>query len=641
MHPFFVRLSRALLASAVMISSAWAQAQVLEDQQTFQLPPVNAIPSFLEDEPLTLNIGDIDASLLTTIGGEILNDVVVMNSINNGGIAGGVVPAVARIYTLIHTSGTDTRALALATPVDVPVDTTTPDQCYTLPSSVQILDLNGDDTNDLAFTSSCNSRTTGGPSGTPGNVYGIAGASSDPFQVPTSLDVLGSQIDGEFIPPIILSFQPNLAAGDFDGDGVPDLAFYDGDGNIPSDLVHVLFNNGSIGPLPGQVSQINGPASPPTSPEGFQIVSGDFDGNGTQDVAISYSAAAGNDSLFAYSGDGNGGFAQVPMAQVALIPEAIIPLSLTTGDFDNNTFSDFAVTFINDDNGTTGIAVVTCSAGTPASCNSTVIAASPDTQTIPTSIDAGDFDSDGFDDLASVLLVAPTGAGGEFISSLQVRLNNGGGFNDTPDQTLTLDLTVGPNSVINQVVVNDIDACGGPDLAFTGIAISAPPAVPAPVLSTTGLPQPSITAGTTTVQNQASVAFNINEAPVADAGPDNGTRVNGQTQLGGNPTCLDPTNDAMVIAWTQTAGTPATLSDPSVANPTITGTSGGDIAFTVTCTDACGLSDSDTVTVNANSLIEGSGLCSLNPLASAGSAWAYLMFPAAIAFIAAWRKKKL
>lgn len=80
----------------------------------------------------------------------------------------------------------------------------------------------------------------------------------------------------------------------------------------------------------------------------------------------------------------------------------------------------------------------------------------------------------------------------------------------------------------------------------------------------------------------------------------------------------------MAILWEVVSGT-ATISNPTVANPLITNASAGAV-LRVTCTDACGLSDSDTVTVVGPTLLEGSGIgCSLGlaPVSGLSASWLF------------------
>lgn len=93
----------------------------------------------------------------------------------------------------------------------------------------------------------------------------------------------------------------------------------------------------------------------------------------------------------------------------------------------------------------------------------------------------------------------------------------------------------------------------------------------------------------------------VNEAPSADAGPDQDSVTPGGTvTLAGSATDPDP-GDSLTYAWSQTSGETVTLSDASVSAPTFTApsdlTDDETIVFTLRVTDAGGLHARDTVTV--------------------------------------------
>jgi hypothetical protein len=78
-----------------------------------------------------------------------------------------------------------------------------------------------------------------------------------------------------------------------------------------------------------------------------------------------------------------------------------------------------------------------------------------------------------------------------------------------------------------------------------------------------------------------------NSAPVADAGPDQIGVSAGTITLDGSGS-YDPDGDAITYLWTQTAGTPVALSNPTAVKPTFTATSGVNYAFRLTVTDPFG-----------------------------------------------------
>ncbi len=93
---------------------------------------------------------------------------------------------------------------------------------------------------------------------------------------------------------------------------------------------------------------------------------------------------------------------------------------------------------------------------------------------------------------------------------------------------------------------------------------------------------------------------NVNHPPVVDAGPDITVNENGTVQL----TCsaTDPDGDALSYYWTVENGR-GVLSDPCVLHPIYTAPEvsscdGEDVVLTLTVTDSCGASSSDTLVVH-------------------------------------------
>ncbi|MCC6272824.1 MAG: VCBS repeat-containing protein [Deltaproteobacteria bacterium] len=633
-------------ALGLSVLAAFSAGAISASAQTFDTsprdfllvpPPVSDDVFSLPSIPTTLNIGNFDSSITSSVTGAGLNDVVVMG-----------IPAFSndpeslthRIWTIVHDSGSNTRSLAQTDPSDIVV-TSEDETFYFQPSSVQVTDLNGDGQNDLAFMDPFNRfsvvvepapelsaefKFQKSGSGNPARVLGIPGQDSAPFFA-TSINELGSQSGDASAPAPFFAevSQPVLGIGDFDGDGVSDLAFYDfiealaqgGNG----DLAAVLRNNGTLNPLPRTDTVLNVPSDVGDQNGGYNVAAADLDGDGIADLVVTFDVdneyTDGPDRLLAFLGNGDGTFNPEPAVNVALADGDLH--GLVVGDFDGNSFLDFAISNagISDGPSTGGeVFVVLCGPGTPAACSRTTLTLA---QTVVTNLASADFNSDGLDDLAFTQLSCTTDPcdSSSIVGNVGVYLNQGGAFGDTPDQTLALGGTEARQFLL-QVVAGDIDDCGGPDLAYIGIQIpeESPEVTPKMKLATLA---GDVKLGLIDITTSyASVAFNANEAPVADAGE--GTQTPGGILVGGDPTCADPSDDTQAILWEVVSGT-ATISDPTAANPVITNASIGAV-LQVTCTDACGLSDSDTVTITNPSLLEGAG-CSLGAASAAVSpaAW--------------------
>ncbi len=93
-----------------------------------------------------------------------------------------------------------------------------------------------------------------------------------------------------------------------------------------------------------------------------------------------------------------------------------------------------------------------------------------------------------------------------------------------------------------------------------------------------------------------------NQAPVADAGPDQTVNQGASVTLNGAGSD-DPDGDTVAYNWMQTNGAPVTLSDSTAAQPRFTASTGGTsstLVFRLTVTDPEGLSVSDQCSVIVN-----------------------------------------
>lgn len=98
----------------------------------------------------------------------------------------------------------------------------------------------------------------------------------------------------------------------------------------------------------------------------------------------------------------------------------------------------------------------------------------------------------------------------------------------------------------------------------------------------------------------------VNDAPVADAGPDQTVDERTKVTLNGSgSTDVDDGIDSYL--WNQTGGPPVELSDPGSATPVLTapgvGPQGEVLTFELTVSDKAGESDTDTVTITVSNVL--------------------------------------
>jgi len=276
------------------------------------------------------------------------------------------------------------------------------------PSSVVVGDFNGDGIPDLAVANAGSTSTY--------EYY---------------LTILLGNGDGTFTAtaasPLTGAYPSSIAAGDFNGDGIPDLAVAD----YVYETLTILLGNGdgtftatAVSPATG-----NGPAS---------VAVGDFNGDGIPDLAV---ANYYSNTVTILLGNGDGTFTGTT---VNLAPGGA-PISLAVGDFNGDGKADLAVANYEDD-------TVTILLG-KGDGTFTATTESPATGTDPFSVAVGDFNGDGKADLA----VANKNDGNA--GTLTILLGNRDGtFTPTAASPATGN---GPESV----AVGDFNGDGIPDLA--------------------------------------------------------------------------------------------------------------------------------------------------------------------------------
>ncbi len=275
------------------------------------------------------------------------------------------------------------------------------------PSSVAAGDFNGDGLPDLAITNSSGASLTillGNGSG------GFAAATSSPLSIGAG------------------SVPNAVAAGDFNNDGLTDLAVADRANN----LIVILLGTGSGGFTASRGSPVllNGQSGP------VSILTADFDGDGVPDLATANQVSG---SISILLGNGGGGFSTAPGNSLRTASQ---PLSLTCGDFNGDGIPDIAAAayagnsisvFLGRGNG-----VFDPAAGSPIAVNS------------PWMVTAADINGDGMTDL----LAASAGDG------LLILLGNGLGSFTNPAPKAFPSLT---NPV--SIAVADFNLDLSPDLA--------------------------------------------------------------------------------------------------------------------------------------------------------------------------------
>ena len=288
--------------------------------------------------------------------------------------------------------------------------------CGRLPSSVAVADFNRDGAPDLVVADDGGyTCSQGSCRRNPGGVTMLLGNGDGSFQAAKGLTAGGNP--------------SSVVVGDFNGDGVPDLAV----ANTGSNNVSVLLGNGDGSFRAARTFSAG------TNPRSVAV--GDFNGDGVPDLAV---ANTGSNNVSVLLGNGDGSFQAAESFPVATGPSSVV-----VGDFNGDGKLDLAVT---------------TEAGSPAPPLPTdtvsVLLGNGDgtfqeardsaVSTVgPSSVAVGDFNGDGVPDLAVV------GANG-----VSVLLGHG-------DGTFETGLAFAAPGV--SVVVGDIDGDGVPDLAVAGV----------------------------------------------------------------------------------------------------------------------------------------------------------------------------
>jgi hypothetical protein len=167
---------------------------------------------------------------------------------------------------------------------------------------------------------------------------------------------------------------------------------------------------------------------------------------------------------------------------------------------------------------------------------------------------------------------------------------NGSGSTDPENQTLTYmwTQTSGPSVTLSDptAVMPTFTAPTGPATLTFQLQVCDP--------------EPLCSTDSVTINVSAPAA---NQAPTANAGPDQTVASGASVQLDGSGS-TDPENDTLTYMWTAPAG--ITLSDPTSATPTFTAPTGpATLTFQLQVCDQEPLCDTDTVVVNVQAPVEG------------------------------------
>ncbi|HLY16683.1 MAG TPA: FG-GAP-like repeat-containing protein [Bryobacteraceae bacterium] len=238
---------------------------------------------------------------------------------------------------------------------------------------------------------------------------------------------------GNFTPasgsPFAVGSAPQaVVTGDFNGDGNVDLAVV----NQNDNTVTILLGNGSGGFAPASGS----PFAVGTSPESLAVT--DFNGDGNADLAIVNQA---DKTVTVLLGDGAGGFTAANGSPFAV---GVSPQAVVVADFNGDGNADLAIA--NHGDNTLTILLGNGSGGFAAAGGSPIAAGMA-----PQSLAAGDFNADGNTDLA----VANQGD-----NTITVLLGNGsGGFAAASGSPFAV------GTAPQSLVTGDINGDGNADLA--------------------------------------------------------------------------------------------------------------------------------------------------------------------------------
>ncbi|MGD0272343.1 MAG: FG-GAP-like repeat-containing protein [Gaiellaceae bacterium] len=341
------------------------------------------------------------------------------------------------------------------------------------------------------------------------------------------------------------TYPSSIAVGDFNGDGKQDLAV----ANNGSGTVSVLLGTG-FGSFGAAQTLVVG--SDPQS-----VAVGDFNNDGKQDLVVANYTAG---TLSVLIGDGKDSFTAAIGSPITV---GTNPYSVVVGDFDNNGKQDLAVA----NYGSSSVSVL-LGAG-----NGAFAAASGSPITVgvhPQSLAVGDFNGDGEPDLAvangganGVSVLTGVGDGTFTVTSISVTAGviAVGDFNGDRKQDLAIGGFMSSDILVllgngngtfgtatnftagiyqHAIAVGEFNGDGKQDLAVTymgsvSILLNAPSATPSPTTLTFGSPTP-VPQGTVSAPQTVTVANNGTAPLIVSGFATGGT--NPDDFFTGNTSCL-------------------------------------------------------------------------------------------------------
>jgi hypothetical protein len=260
----------------------------------------------------------------------------------------------------------------------------------------------------------------------------ITASGSSATPVTRSFNVSTAKASGTFAAatggPLSIASAQSVAVGDFNGDGIQDLATT----NYLSGTVTVQLGNGS-----GRFSSTGSPIATGQYPR--SVVVGDFNGDGIQDLAI---ANSGDNTVTVLSGNGSGGFTATAGSPFAV---GNYPYAIVEGDFNGDGIPDLATANYSGNNVT--VLLGNAAGGFSAAAGSPFAVGSG-----PFSLALADFNGDGIPDIAVANIAG---------NNVAVLLGNGsGGFAAAPGSPFAA------GSEPGSVIAGDFNGDGFADLAI-------------------------------------------------------------------------------------------------------------------------------------------------------------------------------